>query len=414
MVAMIDSAELFREFEEFYTLVRPAATPYQWQLRLLDFVAREGVWPEAIAAPTGAGKTCVLYVHTFLNALAGQGRVDPRLPRRLALTVGRRALVDSQAIEAQELRKALDDADPASPLGRVREGLRQRAILADPASSATESADSPDWLSLAVLRGGAQDDREGGRRAWRLQPLSCAILCMTPDMFGSRILFRGYGSNMLSRPVDAGLLAYDTVLVVDEAHLSRQLVMTARCLPALESRAQEGIGMRPLQIVSTTATPSEGTLETVIDVTEEDCAVDAELHRRLLTPKPVTVIDIEHSLADKRGTAVALAEALRLRERAAEGTVGCIVNTVDAAVKLASVARGRKWRPLSDPCGQWTETRHYCDTRRCSDARRMRTTPKRPHRPTSRWTSSSPHRRWRSVSMPISRRCSPSSRPHRP
>lgn len=54
-------------------------------------------------------------------------------------------------------------------------------------------------------------------------------------MFGSRLLFRGYGTSRTMRSMEAGLLAYDTVLVADEAHLSRQLLETAQQVDRIES-----------------------------------------------------------------------------------------------------------------------------------------------------------------------------------
>ncbi len=322
--------QVVNEFADFYTAVHADRKPYPWQERLVTFLVEENLWPDSISAPTGSGKTSVLDVHVFLNAMAGLGLIDADVPRRLVLSVGRRALVDSQFEEAVRLRHAL--AKPAGPiLQRVRDGLELRAHI--------EGA-SGEWLPLASLRGGAHDDRTDGSDVWRLHPTACAILCMTRDMVGSRLLFRGYGASMQARPVETGLLSYDTVLVVDEAHLNEQLVTTARRLTDLERLATNPIGLTPLQVVSTTATQiTEG--GTSVAVTALDCEKDEALARRLSRPKPVTIIDVEHSLSDRRTVALVVDECLRLREKYGDGTVGCIVNTVDAAARIAVALRAR-------------------------------------------------------------------------
>ena len=67
--------------------------PYAWQRDLLERVCG-GAGPEQIAAPTAAGKTAVVEVHTFVCALAAVGALPQAPPRRLALVVDRRALVE--------------------------------------------------------------------------------------------------------------------------------------------------------------------------------------------------------------------------------------------------------------------------------------------------------------------------------
>src|ERR1035441_4780811 len=71
-------------------------------------------------------------------------------------------------------------------------------------------------LVTGRLRGGALP-----ARSWRDHPGACAVLCATPDMWGSRLLFGGYGTPALAAPREAGLLAFDSAVVVDEAHLAR-------------------------------------------------------------------------------------------------------------------------------------------------------------------------------------------------
>ena len=60
-------------------------------------------------------------------------------------------------------------------------------------------------------------------------------------MWGSRLLFGGYGTPALAAPREAGLLAFDSAVVVDEAHLAGQLLVTARQVARLVTAVQEPV-----------------------------------------------------------------------------------------------------------------------------------------------------------------------------
>lgn len=75
---------LTARFEEFVAVVHPSGDdqpvrkPYQWQIRLMLYVAGHGHWPQGIGAPTASGKTCVIDIHVFLNAMAGLVSAEER------------------------------------------------------------------------------------------------------------------------------------------------------------------------------------------------------------------------------------------------------------------------------------------------------------------------------------------------
>ncbi|MGH3905557.1 MAG: hypothetical protein ACRDTE_15440, partial [Pseudonocardiaceae bacterium] len=81
------------DFPAFFGEVHGGHGPFRWQQRLLDQVLT-GRWPDRIDAPTGAGKTAVIDVHVFAVALMAAEATSVRVPRRLALVVDRRTLVD--------------------------------------------------------------------------------------------------------------------------------------------------------------------------------------------------------------------------------------------------------------------------------------------------------------------------------
>ncbi|MFV2087537.1 type I-U CRISPR-associated helicase/endonuclease Cas3 [Micromonospora sp. LOL_021] len=321
------------DFGAFFAAVRGGQQPFRWQERLLDHLLRTGRWPDQLVAPTGAGKTSVIDVHVFAVALMAAGH-PVRVPRRLALVVDRRALVDDQHAHATAIAGLLAAArgDSRTVLARVAAALDSlRTGQVDPTASP---------LSVALLRGGAPPSR-----SWLDEPTGAAVLCATPDMWGSRLLLAGYGSRVQARPREAGLLAYDTVAVVDEAHLSRQLVTTARRVAELAVVADEPLGVPVLQVVETTATP-HADAGVAVGVEPDDLAVDAPLRQRLTAPKPVALLPVptwpipRSGPAFKAGVAALADEAVRLHE-AHRATVGCFVNSVAVAAAVAGELRAR-------------------------------------------------------------------------
>lgn len=321
-------------FPSFFAALHDGALPFAWQERLLDHVLAEGRWPDGVVAPTGAGKTAVLDIHVFAVALmsAGQG---PRIPRRLALVVDRRALVDSQHELAVRLNRSLRQA---ALTGHGVVGEVGRLLLA----LRTSREPNLDPLLVALLRGGALPDHR-----WVDDPTAAGVLCATPAMWGSRLLFRGYGTSRHARPREAGLLAYDAVVVVDEAHLARQLVATARRLDALESMAPERPDAPLLQVVEATATPGTGDLGATVGVSAADFEVAgpaaANLFARLTAPKPVALIAWPDWPATSSASRQTLArrmadEAVALREVHGP-TIACIANTVPLALAAAGELR---------------------------------------------------------------------------
>ncbi|MDZ7577197.1 MAG: type I-U CRISPR-associated helicase/endonuclease Cas3 [Candidatus Nanopelagicales bacterium] len=308
--------------------------PFAWQERLLDQVLT-GEWPRQIAAPTGAGKTAVIDVHVFAVALMGADVLDVRVPRRLALVVNRRGLVDDQFEHARRLQGLL-----ANPGGCV---LSQVADALGALRWASRPGEARSPLVVGRLRGSLPPSR-----GWRDDPTACAVLCATPDMWGSRLLLRGYGSAPAAWPREAGLLAHDAVVVIDEAHLSRQLLTSARRVAVLHAAAPRSIPGPPLQVVETTATPT-GSAKSVVAVTDHDLRADSVLARRLSLPKPVRRLTLPSwPLSGKRGRAARAKAVPLLADQACElrekfgPTVGCFVNNVASAVDLADELRQRQ------------------------------------------------------------------------
>lgn len=319
------------DFGDFFAAVRLGQRPFAWQERLLDDLIAAGSWPDRVVAPTGAGKTAVIDVHVFANALAAHGAAA-RLPRRLVLAVDRRAVVDSHDEHARHLAALLTGVTEGV-LAQVAAALRSLRVPVVAATGAELDVED-DPLVTARLRGGAP-----APRGWRYAPEVCAVLTGTPDMLGSRLLLQGYGSSPRAWPQEAGLLAFDTALVVDEAHLSQQFLLTARRLAGLAVPAGAVTGGVPvLQVVETTATPGAGSGRE-LGVEEPDLE-DQVLRRRMCTPKPVELLALPAwpLMATARGVASFAGEVERAR-RDFGPTVGAVLNRVAPAVELAKTLR---------------------------------------------------------------------------
>lgn len=310
------------DFATFFSEVN-GRPPFAWQQRLVEHLVTSKRWPDVIDAPTGSGKTSVVEAHAFVNALAHDAGLT--VPRRLVMTVNRRSLVDDHTLHAKLVAARLSAAHEAvAPVTvKVAELLRRRA------GGVGGQTRSP--LSVHTVRGGKRLSLD-----WRSQPTECAVICMTPDMWGSRALFRGYGTSRNMRSMEAGLLVRDTVVVLDEAHLNRQLLTTARRIGQLDDLGTENIVVPGLQVVATTATPDdEGHSHTRVGVEPSDLAEGAAenaLVARLTRPKPIQVreLDVRRDKTGPIATAIVDA-ALEFDSAVVGGTIGCVVNTVALA-----------------------------------------------------------------------------------
>ncbi len=337
-------------FDSFFRSVNNRFPPFKWQVRLLRELVVSGSWPEVIDSPTGTGKSSVIDVHLFANALAsqedaGMAPLGLRLPRRLVVTVDRRALVDGHWQHASRLQAKLIEACPDDGvLWLTAQALRR----VDYQAEGQHDHDLP--FHVYRVRGGEVPDRR-----WVDRPAACQIVAATPDMIGSRVLFQGYGTTRMARSREAGLLAWDTVVVVDEAHMNRQLTKTLGRVRELNEPHVENIGVAPMGVVRMTATPSDAS-QRMVGVRPDDLdGSDELLTSRLQRPKPLTLVPMlpqsgrkSDPLKDQEIVNAIAAQTISLvndvrRDASVDApqTVGCIVNTVPRALHVAALLR--KW-----------------------------------------------------------------------
>jgi CRISPR-associated endonuclease/helicase Cas3 len=294
------------QFAEFYEAVHGYG-PFPWHRRLAKRVCA-GDWPRAIALPTAAGKTSCIDIAVF--ALACRA---PEAPRRIFFVVDRRIVVDQAWLHADQLAKTLRDS--------------QSGILKDVAESLRALAQDDRPLDAYALRGGMYRET-----AWTRSPLQPTVITSTVDQVGSRLLFRGYGVSDSMKPVHAGLVGNDALILLDEAHCSRPFEQTMEAVANYRTWTQTNERLAPFRFVSMTATPREG-VPTERD--EEDDRSHPVLGKRISASKPTKLV-----IAEKAKGKNATAELVKLLEKHARelsnefACVGIIVNRVKTAREL--------------------------------------------------------------------------------
>jgi len=236
--------------------------PFPWQKALYErFVANQ---PDNIPAscnlPTGLGKTSVIAI--WLIALANYPQ---KMPRRLVYVVNRRTVVDQTTDEVEKYKK------------QTIPGI-------------------PDF-AVSTLRGRFADNRD-----WSADPSRPAVICGTVDMIGSRLLFSGYGVGMKAKPLHAGFLGQDSLIVHDEAHLEPAFQTLLEAIRDEQARCKD---FRPLRVMELTAT-SRGSVKP-FGLTDEDKANSIVLER--ITAKKTIHLELvrdekklAEQLADKAAT----------------------------------------------------------------------------------------------------------------
>ena len=197
----------FDFYDAFSTLT--GHPPFPWQRRLFEVLSKNEL-PPAVDIPTGLGKTAVMAIWLLARAAGAT------LPRRLIYVVDRRAVVDQATEYAERIRTGL--GCPALEPVRLGLGLAKGKLL-----------------PISTLRGRHVDNRE-----WMEDPAVSAIIVGTVDMIGSRLLFQGYGVSRKMRPYMAGLIGCDTLVMLDEAHLSRPFERLLRQIEVHRHVAEDG------------------------------------------------------------------------------------------------------------------------------------------------------------------------------
>jgi CRISPR-associated endonuclease/helicase Cas3 len=324
--------------------------PFPWQQRLLhrlatgedaecDYHGQPGHWPDVLDLPTGSGKTATLDIALFHLALDAAGDGPRRAPVRIAFVVDRRLIVDDAFARARCLCRALrwsllSDKDANLVLRKAPEAAAALCrVRAEPVVARTalrlcrlaESGQPP--MVVRRLRGGAPREDD-----WARTPVQPTILCSTVDQVGSRLLFRGYGLSDRMRPIHAGLLGSDCLILLDEAHLSKPFRQTLEAVNEL--RAPD---TAPFEVALLTATPDQ-TVKQPFALWAADF-VHPVLRLRISASKPARLQEItgKQGLATetRRVEEIAAAAGATLESLRKQGidrpVIGVVVNRVARA-----------------------------------------------------------------------------------
>lgn len=255
--------------------------PFPWQARLLRQLVDNGRWPAVLDLPTGSGKTATLDIAVFHLALEANG-APRRAPVRIAYIVDRRLIVDDAFGRAEKLAEGL-----RSPRGPVSQQVAERLLRLSADRQGSESAHP---LIARRLRGGVPREDD-----WARTPSQPTILCSTVDQVGSRLLFRGYGVSDSMKPVHAGLLGADCLILLDEAHLAEPFRQTLNWVATYRGeRWRESSDTTPWGVSLLTATPGEK-LSAEFGLEDEDyCHV--VLQKRLAASKPTKLIEVSKAI----------------------------------------------------------------------------------------------------------------------
>ena len=299
------------DFDHFFRAIHGSGhDPFPWQQELADRLAECDEWPDVLDLPTGAGKTAAMDAAVFHLALRAD--MPGKAALRIALVVDRRLVVDDAFDRARRIAKALRRAlcPDVEEHEVVREVARRLCRLA--------GGGAPPLIARR-LRGGAPLEHD-----WARTPTQPTVLCSTVDQIGSRLLFRGYGVSDRMKPVHAGLLGADSLILLDEAHLSEPFRQTLAAV-----RHLGGAGVRTALLSATPGVEAKRPLA----LSPADRAHPV-LKERLEAHKPAVLNVVRGKPAAIAGAFADAARTMadRLRERGVSPpAVGIVVNRVDLA-----------------------------------------------------------------------------------
>lgn len=312
------------QFSDFFDCLW-GCEPFPWQPLLAEQLA-EDEWPEVLDLPTAAGKTACIDIAVWALAAQAERPVWERTaPRRIWFVVDRRIVVDEAFERARRIAARLADAKDG-PLKDIADRLRR--------VSGTERP-----LAVARLRGGALHDD-----GWARLPSQPAVITSTVDQLGSRLLFRGYGHSTRTAPIFAGLAAHDSLILLDEAHLSVPFMQTLRAVRRFRGEEWAEAPIRtPFAFAMLSATPpGDVSDDKVFPGRQREAALDHPiLHKRVHASKPATLIEVKAKRSDSGDPLVleAVSRARDFVEQQEMQRTAVVVNRVATAQHIAESLR---------------------------------------------------------------------------
>ncbi|MGA2034980.1 MAG: type I-U CRISPR-associated helicase/endonuclease Cas3 [Thermoguttaceae bacterium] len=321
--------------------------PFPWQEELYDRF-KNGDIPPSCNLPTGLGKTAIIAI--WLIAL---GNAPGKVPRRLTYVVNRRTVVDQSTVEAGKIRDQLTSTDRSSLVEQLANRLA--ALAANPTAGP---------LAISTLRGQFADNGE-----WAADPARPAIIVGTVDMIGSRLLFSGYGLGFKTKPLHAGFLGQDALLVHDEAHLEPAFQKLAEAIER-EQHQGERTGELPwpkLCVLALSATARGGDGDAQVEECKAFELTDQEKQPADVIPDPPTEpihyvwrrlkatksLRLHQVAGDKAAEQIA---ELALENENSDAAVLVYVRTIDDVLRVCAKLTDKKAGVAADRVQQLTGT----------------------------------------------------------
>ena len=300
--------------------------PFPWQSMLAERITAES-WPRALDLPTAAGKTACIDAAIYALAFqASKPLAERTAPRRIWFVVDRRIVVD-EAFERTSLIAEKLAMARAGPLKAIADRLLGLGGTTRP-------------LAVARLRGGILRDDNWGRL-----PSQPAVITSTIDQLGSRLLFRGYGRRNLTASIYAGLAAHDSLILLDEAHLSMPFLETLSAIERFRGAAWAKTPIAtPFAFAFLSATLPEMPQDEVFPRRDErERALDHPLLRERMSASKPAIVVLAKSRNDEEDALVlkATAHAQFYIESHGKRRVAVIVNRVKTARDV--YVRLQKW-----------------------------------------------------------------------
>ncbi len=303
--------------------------PFPWQVALYHrfLENRDDNIPASCNLPTGLGKTSV--IACWLIALVHGANV----PRRLVYVVNRRTVVDQTTDEVEKYRTAIQ---------QKKELIALKWFLEVP-------------LRISTLRGQFADNRE-----WSADPSRPAVICGTVDMIGSRLLFSGYGVGWKSKPLHAGFLGQDALLVHDEAHLEPAFQTLIESIE-LEHEREPSVPWPKFRVMELTATRRAGS-QKPFELTDDEKAIPADLPAKPMEPiqfvwqRMKSKKGLKFEPAKRDAVATKIGEMARDRWKDSDKAVLLFVRTIDDVKEVTTVLTDKKKGVTADQVRQLTGT----------------------------------------------------------
>ena len=233
------------------------------------------------------------------------------------MVVDRRIVVDQVAERGRKLLRALVNKEATPVVREVAERLR----------SLSQAGEEP--LGVFTLRGGMPKDD-----GWARTPDQPLILASTVDQLGSRLLIQGYGVSKGMKPVHAGLLGNDLLLLLDEVHLSQPFAETLDALRQLRDRFEKTSPVSSrIRHAFLSATPGASEVPP-FRLNDDEKRPDSALGPRLHAPKRVRLLDVTDRPTLER---VCVDKARELIER--HNVMAVVINRVASASTIACQLR---------------------------------------------------------------------------